>query len=218
MKKTLDGSNFLIRDSTIGYDRILIFTTAENLKQLKISPFWIMDRIFKIIPTIFKQLYTIHGCIGNENLCIMPLVYVLMFSKSEECYRRMFQDLIEYSEEQNIDLQPQFILTDFEKAAINTIQAELFQNILRRSENIVRHPPLFSPLLWSVTNNIKHAFPRTQNSVKAWHRRWKILRYTKTFTKKKDCEHEIRIQNVYNDQNNRLLIKYFQGIAHNILL
>ncbi|GBC08554.1 hypothetical protein RclHR1_08200006 [Rhizophagus clarus] len=67
MKKTLDGSNFLIRDSTIGCDRILNFTTVENLKQLEISPFWIMDGIFKTVPTIFKQLYTIHGCVGNEN-------------------------------------------------------------------------------------------------------------------------------------------------------
>ncbi|GES90645.1 uncharacterized protein LOC112591534 [Rhizophagus clarus] len=228
MKKTLDGSNFLIRDSTIGYDRILIFITVENLKQLEISSFWIMDGTFKTVPIIFNQLYTIHGCVENENSCIMPLIYTLMSSKSEECYRRMFQNLIEYSEEQNIDLQPQFILTDFEKAIINATQAEfqnmqnkgchfhLVQNVyrkvqhsglathygtneefmeaneimdwfenyyvhgivqrrLRRSGNIVRHLPLFPPSLWSVTDNIEHAFPRTQNPVEAWHRRWKIL-------------------------------------------
>jgi hypothetical protein len=259
MQKTLDGSNFLIKDSTLGHDRILIFTTIANLEQLELSSFWIMDGTFKTVPTIFKQLYTIHGCVGgNENSRIMPLVYALMSSKSEECYKRLFQDLIEFSEEQNIDLQPQFILTDFEKAAINAIHAEfqnaqnkgclfhLAQNVfrkvqhsglatqygtdenfsllirhipalaflppneipaafnelktnmpaeaneimewfenyyvhgrarrtLRRNENVVRYPPLFPPLLWSITDNIEHNFSRTQNSVKAWHRRWETL-------------------------------------------
>ena len=34
--------------------------------------------------------------------------------------------------------------------------------------------------------------------------------------KKKDREREIRIQNVYNDRDNRLLMEYLRGIAHNI--
>ena len=47
-----------------------------------------------------------------------------MSSKNEECYQRLFQDLIDFSEEHDIDLQPQFILTDFEIATINAIHAE----------------------------------------------------------------------------------------------
>ncbi|CAG8710627.1 12864_t:CDS:2 [Funneliformis caledonium] len=35
--------------------------------------------------------------------------------------------------------------------------------------------PMFPPSLWSVTNNIEYAFPRTQNSVEGWHRRWETL-------------------------------------------
>jgi len=35
-----------------------------------------------------------------------------------------FQDLINFSNEENIQLHPQFILTDFEKAAINAAQTE----------------------------------------------------------------------------------------------
>ena len=34
---------------------------------------------------------------------------------------------------------------------------------------------MFPPSLWSVTDNIEHAFPRTQNNVEAWHRRWETL-------------------------------------------
>ena len=41
--------------------------------------------------------------------------------------------------------------------------------------NIVRRLPLFSPDFWSVADNINNAFPRTQNSVEAWHRRWETI-------------------------------------------
>ena len=129
MQKTLSGLDFLVRDSTIGDERVLMFTTSANVSYLAQSPFWIMDGTFKTVPTLFRQLYTIHGNIGgSENSQIMPLVYALMSSKSEGYYKKLFQELIEFSEDQNIDLQPQFILTDFEKAAINAINAE-FQNI-----------------------------------------------------------------------------------------
>ncbi|POG62753.1 hypothetical protein GLOIN_2v1810198 [Rhizophagus irregularis DAOM 181602=DAOM 197198] len=54
-----------------------------------------MDGTFKTVPTIFKQLYTIHGSVGDsENSKIMPLVFSLMSSKSEEYYRALFQNLI----------------------------------------------------------------------------------------------------------------------------
>ena len=44
-----------------------------------------------------------------------------------------------------------------------------------RDGNVVRSEPLFPPSLWSVTENIEYTFPRTQNSVEAWHRRWETL-------------------------------------------
>ena len=50
----------------------------------------------------------------------MPLIYALMSNKTEQCYRQLFQDIIDFSEEEDIDLQPQFILTDFGQAAINS--------------------------------------------------------------------------------------------------
>src|SRR5688572_3724980 len=102
-----------------------MFTTIANINQLNQSSFWIMDGTFKTVPTIFKQLYTIHGCVGgSENSRVLPLVYALMTSKSEECYRTLFQNLIDFGDEHNIDLQPQFVLTNFELASINAIHAE----------------------------------------------------------------------------------------------
>ncbi|CAG8851266.1 10818_t:CDS:1, partial [Gigaspora margarita] len=54
-------------------------------------------------------------CIGgNENSRIMPLVFSLMTKKSIESYRRLFQGLIDFVEEHNVDLSLQIVLTDFE--------------------------------------------------------------------------------------------------------
>ncbi|CAH1765693.1 15562_t:CDS:2, partial [Entrophospora sp. SA101] len=101
---------------------ILLFTTVTNIRNLEQSCLWIMDGTFKTVLTLFRQLYTIHACVGgDENSRIMPLVYELMSSKSQECYKRLFQDLIDFSNEQDIHLQPRFILTDFEQAAINAL-------------------------------------------------------------------------------------------------
>ena len=36
-----------------------------------------------------------------------------------------------------------------------------------RNETVIRSEPLFPPSLWSVSDNIKYVFPRTQNSVEA---------------------------------------------------
>ena len=38
-----------------------------------------------------------------------------------------------------------------------------------------RTPPLFSPDVWSVFENNIIGFPRTQNNVESWHRRWHTL-------------------------------------------
>jgi hypothetical protein len=75
---------------------------------------------FQTVPTIFKQLYTIHGNIGsNENSRIIPLAYALMSCKTEEVYKALFQELIDFG-----DVQPQFIITDFEIPAIKATRAE----------------------------------------------------------------------------------------------
>ncbi|GBC10926.2 hypothetical protein GLOIN_2v1446576 [Rhizophagus irregularis DAOM 181602=DAOM 197198] len=236
LQKTLSNSKFLIRDLNIGNEKVLIFTTFNNVNYLSQSSFWIMDGTFKTVPTIFKQLYTIHGS--------------SIVSK--------FNQL---GDEHNIDLQPQYVLTNFEKALINAVHIELHgvqnkgchfhlsqsvyhkvqafglasqyandenislfvkhipalaflpcdnipaafdelrsnmppdmppevnelldwfeiyyvhRKVIRRlrNGNVVHSEPLFPPSLWLVTENIEYTFPRTQNSVEAWHRRWETL-------------------------------------------
>jgi hypothetical protein len=128
--RTVGNENFLARDSFFNNERILLFTTVSNLEHLKVAQYWIMDGTFKIVPTIFRQLYSIHAPVGTgENAKVLPLVYALMSSKSEEIYTRMFQELNDYANDNNIILNPKFIITDFEKASINASGREFPSSI-----------------------------------------------------------------------------------------
>ncbi|CAG8438931.1 10485_t:CDS:2 [Dentiscutata heterogama] len=122
---TLSGENFLVKDSIIEEKRILLFTTKANIQHLSNFLYWIMDSTFKTAPTIFRQLYTIHALVGTgDNSRVLPLIYALITKKSEFLYRALFQDLIEFAEENNILLSPTAIFIDFELVAINASHIE----------------------------------------------------------------------------------------------
>ena len=76
LRITLNGEPFLVKDHIIDQERILIFTTKNNIQHLSQATFWIMDGTFKTVPTIFCQLYSIHASVGTvDNSRILPLVY-----------------------------------------------------------------------------------------------------------------------------------------------
>src|SRR6266542_5828495 len=87
-----------------------------------------MNDTFKTISTVFRQLYTIHTLIGGKNSRILPLIYSLITSKSEEIYKNLFEELIDFVIENDFTLQPSIILTDFELALINA-SYHVFSNI-----------------------------------------------------------------------------------------
>ena len=75
----------------------IFFTSEKILRRLNLAKFWIMNGTFKTAPTVFRQLYTIHANIGSEsNVRIVPLVYSLMSAKSEELYRTLFQQSVDW--------------------------------------------------------------------------------------------------------------------------
>ncbi|KAF0728070.1 FLYWCH-type domain-containing protein, partial [Aphis craccivora] len=53
LRHILNGELFLINESEIGNDKILLFTTLANLRKLEMAKYWIMDGTFKTVPTIF---------------------------------------------------------------------------------------------------------------------------------------------------------------------
>lgn len=115
---TLNGDPFLVKDLMVGTDRILLFTTQMNIQRLSQAQFWLMDGTFRTVPTIFCQLYTIHAPVGSTNSRILPLIYALITSKTEQIYRCLFEEIVDFAAEHNIILQPSTILTDFEQASI----------------------------------------------------------------------------------------------------
>jgi len=118
--RNIDDEVFLARGSSFNGERVLLFTTTSNVAFLSEPVYWIMDGTFKIVPKLFLQLYTIYAKVGTEeNAKVLPLVYALMTKKSEETYIRLFQDLNGFAAEHGYELNPQFLLTYSEQAAIN---------------------------------------------------------------------------------------------------
>lgn len=115
--ETLQGQSFLQYDSGVGDEnRLLIFTTREALTRLGVSEIFLADGTFKTVPTIFFQLYTIHGLINNLPF---PLVYCLLVNKDENTYRKMYQEIKNLCSATNIQLNPRVMMTDFELASMN---------------------------------------------------------------------------------------------------
>ncbi|KAG8180604.1 hypothetical protein JTE90_018222 [Oedothorax gibbosus] len=116
--KTEKGADFLLYDSgsTSSNDRILVFGTNENLNFLQNSKHWFADGTFKTSPNLFTQLYTIHAIVKNENV---PVLFALLPSKSEAIYKKLFNAI----KSLNPQLNPQTILLDFERAAMNAFLA-----------------------------------------------------------------------------------------------
>jgi hypothetical protein len=106
---------FLMYDSGRHADRILMFTTTENLEFLKNSSMWFVDGTFKVAPVLFTQLFVVHGMRGKT---VFPLVYVLTPRKDTATYSRIFKELLKLES----GLAPEVIMSDFELASLNAFK------------------------------------------------------------------------------------------------
>ena len=60
---TKSGNNFLIIDYKIpnSNDHIMAFSCDKYINTFRLSNFWIIDGTFSTSPSLFKQVYSIHG-------------------------------------------------------------------------------------------------------------------------------------------------------------
>ena len=120
LTKLDDGTEFLQYDSE-GEEgpRIIIFATSKNLDLL--SRCKMSEGTFSTAPRHFCQLYTIHSKImettTDEKPAVFPLVFALLENKTQETYTRLLTTLNRIK-----PLSPDLWITDFEKAAINSIE------------------------------------------------------------------------------------------------
>ncbi|XP_057336357.1 uncharacterized protein LOC130674920 isoform X2 [Microplitis mediator] len=109
---TAKGEPFLLKDIKIDTkkrsERLLIFSTDQNIRYLKQCKILFADGTFKTLPTMFYQLYTLHARIKDKAL---PLVFVLTTGKSAKLYERMLSEIK--------ILKPEHVTVDFERAFIN---------------------------------------------------------------------------------------------------
>lgn len=124
LRQTISGKKFLQRDIDVGDDKVLIFTTDEDLRNMEKCAYWMADGTFKTAPKVFMQLFSIHACVGGINGPVLPCVYVLMTRRTGELYDVIMQALNELASDANIVLNPKFVLTDFERAEMNSFVRE----------------------------------------------------------------------------------------------
>lgn len=116
--------DFVLADVSDGDgNRVIILCQRKHLKLLADSKELMMDGTFSTV-SLFYQLYTIFGqsCPESAPHHLVPVVYCLMSSKSSDCYRLLFETLIEVMESENLNLDPERILIDFEEAVIKVIR------------------------------------------------------------------------------------------------
>lgn len=73
------------------------------------------DGTFAIVPKDFNQLYTVHSLQKSSSF---PCIYALLPDRRQETYSRLFNVIKELQP----SFEPNIIMTDFERAAINAFQ------------------------------------------------------------------------------------------------
>lgn len=98
-----------------GYDKdVIVFATEENLDCLQACGVWFADGTFDAVPSVFYQLYTIHGLV-DDNECV-PLVYMLLKSKDSDLYEKSLRIL----KRKRPNMCPNIVMVDFEPGPIKS--------------------------------------------------------------------------------------------------
>ena len=112
LQTTEKGKKFYYGDSgKSDKNRVIFFSTDENLKLLSTNNDWYMDGTFDIAPAIFKQVYTIHILFRGTTL---PMLYALLPNKKQTTYKKLFRMI-----DNLISKRSKSVNCDFELAAIN---------------------------------------------------------------------------------------------------
>ena len=103
-------------DSFPGTDRIIILGCSALLVSMVRAPMWLADGTFKVVPSIFLQLYSIHFQLVNG---INPAgLYCLLPNKTRATYDRVLTEILRLIPLAN----PTVILTDFELASMGAFR------------------------------------------------------------------------------------------------
>ena len=115
---TVIGQNrFMVKNTLyVGEEGSLIFATDACFRLLSKHRDWFMDGTFKVVPNMFRQLFTLHTMRDRK---LLPCVNVLMRSKRRGAYCRVFRELKDSAEQYGLPpLNPATCMSDFEQGMI----------------------------------------------------------------------------------------------------
>lgn len=116
LKFDLHGDLFCQYDSGVKNNSryVILFSSFKQsiIHNVKVI---LVDGTFRTAPHGFYQVVVIHGCVLGK---YYPLVYILMTNKTESLYKSAFHKVLKLTL-----MRPEFIITDFERALINAIEA-----------------------------------------------------------------------------------------------
>jgi hypothetical protein len=91
--RTERAEDFVLADTGADdAERIIMFGSPTDVERLSSCSSWLADGTFKAAPSLWYQLWVIHGLYANRTV---PLIYVLLPDKKESSYKRAIGLLIE---------------------------------------------------------------------------------------------------------------------------
>lgn len=123
---TIRNTRFLLSDSWLGDNRIVIFASHCDLEHLCTSQMVLSDGTFYSCPPQFQQIYTFHSF--NAGV-VCPRVYAFLTSKSAALYRHLIRLIRDFVNDNlpGYNFSPPNFMCDFERAMITTLENEFPQ-------------------------------------------------------------------------------------------
>ena len=133
LKKTYRGKLFLLEDSN-DEERVLLFSTEQNMKLLSSNSDCFGDGTFKILPLSFYQLFSVLVMINNY---ISPLAFGLLPNKKQKIYVKFFS-----LNKKHLNAYPNSINVDFERAVLLLVKSSVM--MLKYTDVIFIYHKIFS--------------------------------------------------------------------------
>lgn len=119
--KTIGGDRFLLQTPVISENEMIVYATDSSLLRLADCKTIYLDGTFQTCPSLYTQLFTIHGLFNNF---VVPLVYALLSNKSSASYYRLFDIIKQAMFSLGAVLNPEIVLSDFESGLIDVIRVQ----------------------------------------------------------------------------------------------
>ena len=122
--QTSDGSRFLLHSPSMTDNEIIVYASDASLLRLANCKTIYMDGTFKCCPSLYTQLFTIHGLSNNF---VVPLVYALLSDKSSASYYKLFDILRQAIFALGAVLDPKIVVSDFESGLVDAMRVHFPQ-------------------------------------------------------------------------------------------